>query len=338
MIGHIGGDQIGEAIAASQAKWVTTTGQTVAPAGNGDQPYAIGVVLAPVGDQRTAVAGAYLSASFGKSPLLFTGKDGLDPRTAAEITRLLGQPVTGSFNIPDPKTGVYYMDTVTILGGDAIPASVDAALAKIGYHVRRLAADPFAAIAAAAPGFAFGADDSGSLTLASIDDPVSVARLVAERHGQVLLTDGAKIPAADLPALDSVKASNPVHAIGDQAAAALAGSWSGKPAALHVTPAPADAGFSGPVVLIPTGSPQDAGVGAVLAVELGARLYFEDPASGLGPQLTQYLDTHSTSTPAVYVVDGTGRFAAADTTISSLIGGPLGARIVNGPQAVDPNK
>lgn len=79
-----------------------------------------GVVLSRDDLFADSLGGAVLTA---EAPLLFTATAAMDPRTAAEIDRLLG------------GTG-----TVTLLGGDpALSAAVADALTAAGYTVRRLA-------------------------------------------------------------------------------------------------------------------------------------------------------------------------------------------------------
>jgi hypothetical protein len=131
------------------------------------------VVLARAGDFADALAGTPL-AHARNAPTLLTGGDELDPRTAAEIDRLLAG-----------------RGTVHVLGGEAAigPGVVDA-LTDGGYDVERVAgADRFETSVAVAE--ALGNPDSVLLARGGdFPDAVTAGAAAAHTDGAVLLTTG----------------------------------------------------------------------------------------------------------------------------------------------------
>ena len=98
-----------------------------------------------------ALTGAALAAA-KHAPLLLTAPDSLDPRTAAEIRRVLG---------PDPKT-------VYVLGGTAaLSAAVAASVGGLGYPVVRFAGTDRYDTAAIVASAADGLDDLSTILLAT---------------------------------------------------------------------------------------------------------------------------------------------------------------------------
>jgi cell wall-associated protease len=156
------------------------------------------VVLARSDDFADALAGGPLAAAV-HGPLLMTSTNSLDPRVAAEITRVL-------------PTG----DTVYILGGTAsLSASVAAEVTSLGYAVQRLAGpDRYATALAVAD--ALG--DPPTVFLASgtsFADALSAGDAAASQHGALLLAAGSTMPAATASYLSAHAGT--VYAIGGPA-------------------------------------------------------------------------------------------------------------------------
>ncbi len=160
-----GTDAIGTSIAASQAEF-PSTGSAKA------------VVLARSDYFSDALAGGPLAAQAG-GPLLITPgasqSSSLDPRVLAEIQRVL--PAGGS---------------VDLLGGAlALSPNIDAALEALGYTTQRIAgADEYATALDIAgtlgnPATIFEATGLG------FQDALSAVPAAIERHGAIVLTNGA---------------------------------------------------------------------------------------------------------------------------------------------------
>jgi hypothetical protein len=125
-----GTDPIGLAIAASQARWPTVVNYYTSQS----SLWAFGATLTT----PDAVSEASAQQPY-PGPTLLTDGGALDPRTAAELQRILGRV--------DKSQPSYAWPTITITS-DAISASVERALKDMGYTTKRLPAN----MPAAGPG------------------------------------------------------------------------------------------------------------------------------------------------------------------------------------------
>lgn len=182
-----GADRIGTAIAVSQKGYAAGAAQAV--------------VLTRDDDYADALAGAPLAVA-ENGPLLMTPTAKLDPRDLAEIQRVLAPG-----------------GTVYVLGGTAsISESTATTLSTAGYALERLAgSDRYetAVKIAAALG------NPATVLLASgtnFPDALSAGDAAASRHGALLLTAGAVLPAATRDYLAAHP--GPLFAIGGPAAQA----------------------------------------------------------------------------------------------------------------------
>jgi hypothetical protein len=187
-----GADRIATAVAISQ---------NLFPAGT-----AGAVVLARSDGFADALAGTPLAAGF-MAPILLTPPTALDPRTSAEMQRVLGGPGK----------------TVYLLGGtSALSAGVETAVQALGYTTVRFAgSDRFATAADIASSHELGSPSTVLLTTGD-DFPDSLcagAATAGAGASAVLLTDGSTVPGATAAYLASHPGAT-VYAIGGQAAAA----------------------------------------------------------------------------------------------------------------------
>jgi putative cell wall-binding protein len=201
-----GADRVETSIAASQdlfgRRWANPD----------EPPIAAGAVLARSDVFADALAGGPLAAALDV-PLLLTAGDELDPRTLAELQRMLQTEAPGF--VPG--------SVIHLLGGPAaLGPKVASALVAAGFRVvRHAGADRYATAVAIAE--AIG-DPSEVLLVTGRDFPdgLSAGAAAAARHGALLLTDGARMPASTAAYL-AAHASRPVTAVGGPAAAAAPG-------------------------------------------------------------------------------------------------------------------
>jgi hypothetical protein len=139
----------------------------------------------------------------------------------------------------------------------------------------------------------------------------------------------------DKPILDSVTSKGHIYTLGTAAAAAAASSWAGKPAGVPIAPLKrSQYQLQRQAVVVPTGSTQDAIIGAVVANDLeSAVLVFVDPGSGIGAAQATSLNAGSAQFNVVAVVDSGSKLTDIDTKISALTAGPLGAQSGQNPKA-----
>ncbi len=230
------------------------------------------VVLASAfGSFADALAGSPLAAAKG-GPLLLTAASALDPRTDAEITRVL------------PPGG-----TVYILGGSsALSLSIDGGLEAAGYTVTRLAgADRFATAVMIADMGLGNPSKIYEATGLNFPDAISAAAVAAANQGAILLTNGpsqAPATAAYLAAHPSVQR----WAVGGQAVAADPGAIPVAGANRWATNAAADALVaSPPAVGVASGlSAPDALTGGAAIGSSGGPLILVDPLASALPSAT----------------------------------------------------
>jgi hypothetical protein len=201
-----GADRIATSIVASQdlfgRRWA-----------NPDEPPIAGsAVLARSDVFADALAGGPLAASLD-APLLLTTGDELDPRTLAELKRMLQTEVPGFVQ----------GSVIHLLGGTAaLGPKVASALVAAGFQVvRHAGADRYATAVAVA--HAMG-DPSEVLLVTGRDFPDGLAAgaAAAARHGALLLTDGPRMPASTAAYL-AARPGASVTAVGGPAAAAAPG-------------------------------------------------------------------------------------------------------------------
>lgn len=171
------------------------------------------VTLVSADDPSSAAVAATVAAG---GPLLFTRGDGLDPRVAAEITRILRMP-----------RGTGRSGTVDLVGGaDAIPSGMEAAVRQLGFKTRRI--DPSDAPSAAAKAA------RGRYETYVVVSSTDLAGVVAGMgtYDPVLLTEGSTMPAATARKLDHMphySGGRPtVYAVGVEAQSAVAAQWPGQ--------------------------------------------------------------------------------------------------------------
>jgi lysozyme len=253
-----------------------------------------------------ALVGAPLARA-KSGPLLLTPADSLDPRVAAELTRVLG-----------PQSG----KTVYLLGGSgALSPAVQSAVANLGFRPVRLdGKDRFGTAAAVA--HALGDPDTVYLaTGTNFPDALVAGDAAASHDGSVLLTDGSVMP----PGLSSYLTGRTVKTIGGPAHAAFpsAPSYVGRDRYQTSTLVAAgefagsSAGTTGPgSVGVATGTNfPDALAGSPFLAAVGsglAPLVLTTPTA-LPAVVSSYLGSLAAGTPA-YVFGSTGAVATAVST------------------------
>jgi putative cell wall-binding protein len=198
-----GADRTATAVAVSR----------VAFGGQGTGDLAGAAVLASGDGFADGVAGGPLAAAVD-GPLLLTGTDSLDPRAAAELTRVL------------PPGG-----TVYLLGGPAaLSRRVQASVASLGFTATRLQGDDRygTAVAVARTITSIAPVDTVLLTSGlTFPDALSAGPAAAHVGGAVLLTRGNAMDARTRQYLGSL-APREVVAVGGSAARAAASVASAK--------------------------------------------------------------------------------------------------------------
>jgi hypothetical protein len=324
-----GADPVATAIAVSQSRWPDNP--QGGRLGRGI-PSAAAILLAGTDNPDLMLAGAQLVDS---GPLLLTAGATLDPRTAGEITRIFGTPQ------PDAQP----RKTVTILGGtDSVPSSVDSAIKKLGYAVKRVkAATPvaMALIANDKPA------DAAVVLVVDGHDVASYASAVSDLGSNstqtVLLTDGTTLPPSVRTYLNGVPKSVLIYGLGATAQTAL-GSWSktrwtglgDTPGAVTSKLLSSYGGRTRTLVLAPASSPGDMLAAIGVARDYGAPVIAVG-AGGVDEQILAWARTASGQIDTVVVVDGNG--AVGDDVVNKVtaaVSGPLSATGVTNPKAVLP--
>jgi hypothetical protein len=325
-----GTDPVTTAIAASQVRWPTLNVAT-----NGENvPFAQSVVLAGTANLPTMLAGAQV---VDRGPLLFTGGASLDPRTAAEMKRVLGR-VEPNGVIPN----------VVILGGaDVVSTATENAVKAMGYEVERIAGKDPAAIAVTAAG---PAAEARLVFVVDINDTAAYSAAISSLGSwsdqTVLVTNGPTLPDSVKAFLSKVGKDVKVYAVGAGAATALQ-SWSAKPATLNVTPYVGSTTSATPaillknyaagtqeVVVVNMSSPADVIAGIGLARAYGAPVLALNPTAELDADLAAWLRSSAAPIDNVMVVDSSGALGADfQAKVGGLVSGPLGYSTVANPTA-----
>jgi hypothetical protein len=321
-----GSDPIETSIAASQVRWPTIA---EAHESEGFQVQARGVLLAGTANLPAMLAGAQMVDA---GPLLFTSGATLNSHTAAEIKRVLGKVDTGGF-----------VPTVTILGGtDVVSTQAENAVKAMGYATDRVAGkDPYAMAVTAAGKPA----DAEMVLVADAADVASYASAISDLGGYsnqtVLLTNGSTMPDGVKTFLNGLKKGVKVYGLGSGAQAALASSWSGKPA-LSVTAVNGPtasllgtyAGYAKAVVIVDSSSTTDVIAAIGLARGYGAPVLALDTKAALDDGVKAWLDGASGTIDNVMIVDSKGAVSADfDHSIAAVLGGPLGVSSNTNPKA-----
>jgi len=321
-----GADPIETSIAASQVRWPTIP---KAYESEGFQVQARAVLLAGTANLPAMLAGAQM---VDDGPLLFTSGATLNAHTAAEIKRVLGQ-------VEDPQG---FVPTVTILGGtDVVPTQAENAIKAMGYHVDRVAGKDAYAMAVTAAGKPADADPVLVVDAADVASYASaISDLGAYSHQTVLVTNGSTMPDGAKTFLNGLKKTAKVYGLGAGAQAALASSWSGKPA---VTIAPiagtaallgAYAGPARALVIVDSSSTTDVIAAIGLARGYWAPVLALDTKAGLDDGIKAWLDGSSGTIDNVMIVDSKGAVSADfEHSVAALLGGPLGAASNTNPKA-----
>ena len=302
-------DPIAAAVTLSRSRWIAVAHQDFRP------ELTAGVVtLIDTGDPGAAVAAIDVTGMAG--PVLFVHGGMLDPRVKAEISRVLR-----------PST-----DTVVTLVGK-VSASIATTLTSMGYAVRRVSTP-----SGLTPE---GLAGSPTVLVVSERDRAAVAdyQIVARAtNSPVLFVPGRTLSAIQRNAFNAMSwgahVTPTVYALGADAAAAVGGSWSGRPTVnvvrLSATD-PATASLqtlrsyaSGPtsIALVSSASWQM----QLVAVESGSPVLLVDPLHGLSAAAVQWLTTSAGSIASVYAFGdpatvSNGTLGAAATAVS----GPAGA-------------
>lgn len=252
----------------------------------------------------------------GNGPVLFTGPDSLDPRTAAELKRIFG------------TVGQHGSPTVRIVGGtDLVSASAEQALRKLGYTTERtVAADLYAGAVTGR-----GGGEVDLVLVVSAKDPALVSAALSATS-QVVYTDGKTLPAATRTFLGTLPPSAKIYAVGADAQAALAPAWPGKhntvvslvganASATSALLAQAFAGSPDRVVVVKAGSSAE----AITAVGLGAPIILTGTDGRLDPVARRWLEDVAPAVDRTMIVASEQDINAANAgAIGALVSGPLG--------------
>jgi hypothetical protein len=323
----VGTDPVEVAVAASQAVWPT---RDTAPLVQGVRSGAYTVLLTGTTNLPTVLAGAQMVDG---GPLLLTKGSTLDTRTAAELKRVLGR--VGP-DVPQP--------TVTIVGGtDVVPTQAEAAVNAMGYLTERTTAPDPIAMAATVSGrpdlaeAVFLVDAADTPTYLS-----AISDLGSASQQAVLLTNGPTMPDKVKTFLNGIDASRvKVYPLDAAAQAAVASSWSGKPA-LKVTTLTGNvtgtllgrfSATAAGVVVVDKSNLTDILTAIGLARTYGAPVLAVDPAAGLDDAVKAWLDASSAVVDKAFIVDSKGVLGAdLERTLGGLVAGPLGATTVTNPK------
>ncbi|MBB5870207.1 phage baseplate assembly protein gpV [Allocatelliglobosispora scoriae] len=306
-----GADAIETAIAVSRHAYFAPPNFCMCEGGQ-----ATGALLAVSTD-----AAAALGAGNDNGPVLFTGKDALDPRTAAELKRIFGKITNAGKPI------------VRIFGGtDRISAATEQAVRKLGADTERILATDLPASAAARLN-ATQIQYVDQVLVVSAKDSELVAAVLGTGQ-QVLYTDGATMPPATREILAKMPAKAKVYAVGADAKAAIESSWPGKPK-LNVTAlAGANASASSAllaksfggapfrIVVLKPGSPVD----ALISLTLDSTVLVLGADGRLDPVAEQWLAESAPAIDVTAVIASAESVGAAEIgALGTLMSGPLGA-------------
>jgi hypothetical protein len=329
----VGKDPVATSVAASRMRW---------PSRDVAQPtqntlFASQVLVAGTSNYPVTIAGAQM---IDDGPLLLTGGSSLDPRTAAEIKRVLG--------VAQPDTG--YLPTVNILGGtDTVSASVESAIKAMGYDTHRTSAkDPYT-MAVTVSGKPANAQTILVVDQADLASYASaISDLGAYSQQTVLLTNGSSVPDAVRTFLNGTKAGVPIYTLGTRVQDAVNGNWPGGHE-LSVTPiggttSPtagllnAFGGYLDSVVVVNAANSSDVLAAIGLARGYGALILAVDPKAPIDPGVASWLLASSAAVNSIMVVDSTNAIGADLTNaLGALVCGPLGfSATVTNPVAAAP--
>ncbi len=310
------GDPVADAITASKARWEGMKTFYVSQS----SLHASSAALANPGDPDAA---ALVS---NDEPLLYTAAGSLDPRTKAELVRLFGAPDTADGVTP----------TITIVGDDTmISAATQKAVQKLGYQTQRVSgADRYAVDAAS---LATAPVWSGMKVIVVSGDDPALAAAEACGGAQIVLTKGATLPAAAATFLSKLDTGMPVYVVGSEARQAI-NAWNHMPSGVRVTPlVGSDAaqtsaliarqlfGDTTGVVLLDPRRQTDRAAAIPAAQQLHYPVLLVDPAKGIDPATTAFLQDSSAAIDTTVVAGPIGRISdPLVTRLGDAVSGPLG--------------
>jgi hypothetical protein len=301
-------DPIAAAVTLSRSRWIDATHQYGRPELN-----AGAVTLIDTDDPDAAVTAMEVTGMGG--PVLFVHGGTLDARVRSEISRVL-RPSTDT--------------AVTVVG--KVSASIASTLESMGYAVRRVSTPNVVTPE--------GLAGSPTLLVVSQRDRAAVAdyQIVAQAmNSPVLFVPGPALSAAQRNAFDRITVgahgTPTVYTLGADAAAAVGGSWSGRPSVKVVKLSASDPAAeslqalssysNGPttVALVSSASWQMQLVAAVS----WSPVLLVDPKHGLSGAAAQWLTASAGSIARVYAFGdpasvSNGTLATAATAVS----GPAG--------------
>ena len=301
-------DPIAAAIAASRSRWVDAGRQDASP---DDSAYEVTLI-----DTDDPGAATTALEARGAGPILFVHGDKLDSRVKAEISRLIRPASSGG---------------VTLVG--SVSASIAKALTSMGYTVTR-ASRPYLVTP----------DNSAywsSVLVVSERDRAAVAdyRVVAQAtNSPVIFVPGKTLSAAQRSTFNALGRHNhgtpTVYAFGNDAVAAVSGSWSGRPSVKVVNLTTTDpateslralrtfsAGPTTVALVSSTSWPMQ-----LIAAASGSPVLLVDPKRELSTAATQWLAASSGSIASVYAFgDHTSITNGALAGAAASVSGPGGA-------------
>ncbi len=302
-------DPIAAAVTLSRSRWIDANHQDGRPEQNADV-----VTLIDTDDPGAATTAIDVTGLAG--PVLFVHGGALDPRVRAEISRVL-QPSADT--------------AITLVG--KVSASIATTLASMGYAVRR----------ASAPYLETPEGLAGSPTVLVVSDRDGAAvadyqTLARATNSPVLFVPGRTLSTAQRAAFNALAlgahGKPTVYALGADAAAAVGGSWPGRPSVKVVNLSAKDpateslrtleTSANGPttIALVPSTSWQM----QLIAAMSGSPVLLIDPKHGLSAAATRWLTTSSGS---IASVDAFGDPASVPlgtlSAVAIAVSGPSGA-------------
>jgi hypothetical protein len=275
-------DPIALAVSLSRSRWIDAAHEDGRPEQNAGV-----ATLIDTDDPGAAVTAMEVTGLAG--PVLFVHGGTLDARVRAEISRVL-RPSTDT--------------AVTLVG--KVSASIATTLASMGYAVRRVSTPDVLTPE--------GLAGSPSVLVVSERDRAAVAdyQIVARAtNSPVLFVPGSTLSAAQRNAFNAMAlgahGTPTVYALGADAAAAVGGSWAGRPSVKVVELSAADSATaslqtlrsysSGPtsMALVSSASWQM----QLIAAMSGSPVLLIDPKHGLSAAAAQWLTTSSGSIASV---------------------------------------
>jgi hypothetical protein len=302
-------DPIAAAIAVSRSRWLDAGRQNASPDGN-----AYAVTLIDTDDPGSAALA--LEANWAAGPMLFVHGGQLDSRVKAEISRVIR---------PSQSAGV------TLVG--SVSASIATALTSMGYTVTRTTR-PYVVTP---ENLAY----SSSVLVVSERDRAAVADyrvVLGATNSPVLFVPGKTLSAAQRSAFNALAQEShgtpTVYAFGDDAMAAVNGSWAGRPPVKVVNLTTTDpateslqalrtfsAGPTTVALVSSTSWPMQ-----LIAAASGSPVLIVDPKRELGTSATQWLAASSGSIASVYAFgDNTSITDRALAVAAASVSGPAGA-------------